>query len=407
MAKLHGLRIQGDDLITAEIRILSLFLFLFLCPEHHAKEEAARRENRGVEVTALELVLRGSCAIVSGAAQRRAGTKENRVSAGSGQVVPADHVFTGNPALQDTHAAVEDVHLGAFTHHQLAVGGACHVQKTCAELLWQVARHLLQPTARLVGRLPPGQPLRAHRCRRPVLRLQRSQDVRHQVRREQHALDRPERQRVVGGHALLGSRLQRRVLGAQLELTTTRPGPPARCAGAGPTADSADWKACSCGRAVRIKCRGVPLRMMWARRATRAYRVALAACGARGVWGVKACTRQRPSWTEFMDGLQLHTRHLLEIRVIPRARALTPQPRHRRRSHRLVASLEVAALVEDEAAKARVHVRRRAVEALRAVVLTHAGKHPVLLVVVPRLELSLCSRLDRGLDRTLERGIIY
>jgi len=61
----------------------------------------------------------------------------------------------------------------------------------------------------------------------------------------------------------------------------------------------------------------------------------------------------------------------------------------------LVAAL-VATLVEDEAAKARVHVRWRAVKALRAVVLTHAEphKHRVLVVVVPRMELSLCSRLD-------------
>jgi hypothetical protein len=55
-------------------------------------------------------------------------------------------------------------------------------------------------------------------------------------------------------------------------------------------------------------------------------------------------------------------------------------------------------VVEDEAAKARVHVRWRAIKALRAVVLTHAEphKHLVLVVVVPRLELSLCSRLDRS-----------
>eukprot|EP00964_Phaeocystis_antarctica_P029447 scaffold16589_cov69-Phaeocystis_antarctica.AAC.5 len=83
------------------------------------------------------------------------------------------------------------------------------------ELPREFERHLLQPAAGLVGRLPPGQPLRAHGCRRPVLRLQRSQDVRHQVSREQHALDSPERQRVVGGHALVSGSFLRRVLGAQ------------------------------------------------------------------------------------------------------------------------------------------------------------------------------------------------
>eukprot|EP00964_Phaeocystis_antarctica_P031052 scaffold17576_cov66-Phaeocystis_antarctica.AAC.3 len=86
---------------------------------------------------------------------------------------------------------------------------------TGAELLLEVERHLLQPAARRVGRLPPGQPLRAPRCRRPVLGHQRSQDVRHQVRREQHALDNLVVQRVVDGHALIGGSLQRRALGTK------------------------------------------------------------------------------------------------------------------------------------------------------------------------------------------------
>ena len=40
--------------------------------------------------------------------------------------------------------------------------------------------------------------------------------MRHQVRRKQHALDSPERQRLVGGEAFGSSRLQRRALGTQL-----------------------------------------------------------------------------------------------------------------------------------------------------------------------------------------------
>ena len=92
----------------------------------------------------------------------------------------------------------------------------CFFQRTAyVDLFWQLERHLLQPAAGLVGRLPPGQPLRAHRCRRPVLRLQRPQDGRHQVRREQHALDQLVGQRLVGGHALLGDGLQRGAVRAQ------------------------------------------------------------------------------------------------------------------------------------------------------------------------------------------------
>ena len=74
-----------------------------------------------------------------------------------------------------------------------------------------------------------------------------------------------------------------------------------------------------------------------------------------------AHTRHTHKW----DGL--HTRHLLEsthtnthkhtVHVIPRARALTPQPVIAEGAT-LVAALTVAALVEDEAAEARVHVRR-------------------------------------------------
>ena len=50
----------------------------------------------------------------------------------------------------------------------------------------------------------------------PFLRLQRPQNGGHQVGREQHALDQLVRQRGgVGGHALLGGRLERRAVGAQ------------------------------------------------------------------------------------------------------------------------------------------------------------------------------------------------
>ena len=168
-----------------------------------------------MEMIVLELVIRGECAFVRGATQRCIGV-ENRVIAGSDQAMAAGH------CLQDTHVAVEDEQLGALTHHQSAVGSACHLQKKASskaygELLRQVERHRLQPAPpwSFVGRLPPGQPLRAHGCRRPVLRLQRSKDVRHQVRREQYALDHLVRQRGVGGHALLGGSLQRRAVGAQ------------------------------------------------------------------------------------------------------------------------------------------------------------------------------------------------
>eukprot|EP00964_Phaeocystis_antarctica_P000862 scaffold476_cov57-Phaeocystis_antarctica.AAC.2 len=159
MAKLQRLRIQGNDLIPVAVFALVL----------HTKEKAARREHRAAEITVLELVLRVNCAVVRGAVQRFtvAVRTENRVIAGSDHAVVLD-----GRCLQDTHAAVEDVHLVARTHHQAAVGSACQVQPTfCNELLGEVERHLLQPAARLVGRLPPGQPLRAHRRRRPVLRL--------------------------------------------------------------------------------------------------------------------------------------------------------------------------------------------------------------------------------------------
>eukprot|EP00964_Phaeocystis_antarctica_P097605 scaffold63694_cov68-Phaeocystis_antarctica.AAC.2 len=154
MAKLQRLRIQGDDLIPLVVPLGVVFRV------YHAKEKAARREHRAAEMIALELVLSVNCAVVRGAVQRFtvAVRTENRVIAGSDHV--AGVVLEHGGRLQDMHAAVEDVHLGACTHHQSAVGSAYHSQTTaCDELLWQVERHLLQPAARLVGRLPPGQPL--------------------------------------------------------------------------------------------------------------------------------------------------------------------------------------------------------------------------------------------------------
>eukprot|EP00964_Phaeocystis_antarctica_P091906 scaffold58995_cov58-Phaeocystis_antarctica.AAC.3 len=69
MAKLQRLRIQGDDLIPLVVDVVV----------YHTKEKAARREHRGAETIALELVLRVSCAAVRGTVQRfsAAPTMEN------------------------------------------------------------------------------------------------------------------------------------------------------------------------------------------------------------------------------------------------------------------------------------------------------------------------------------------
>ena len=112
---------------------------------------------------------------------------------------------------------------GARSQRQPSIGSGCCPKQTITiiieeQLFWEVERHLLQPAAgpgRLVGRLPPDQPLRAHGCRSPVLRLQRPQDGGHQVRREQHSLDQLVRQRLVSRHALLGDCLQRGAVRAQ------------------------------------------------------------------------------------------------------------------------------------------------------------------------------------------------
>eukprot|EP00964_Phaeocystis_antarctica_P150189 scaffold117568_cov66-Phaeocystis_antarctica.AAC.3 len=152
VAELHRLRIEGDDLI----------LVVVILDARHAKEKASGREHRGKEAIALELVLRANGAVVRGATQRcqrmRLPAVENRVIAGSERA----SVLAGH-RLQDTHAAVEDVHLFSRTHHQSTVGSSRHLQIKRDELLWDVERHLLQPAAGLVGRLPPGPPLRAHR----------------------------------------------------------------------------------------------------------------------------------------------------------------------------------------------------------------------------------------------------
>eukprot|EP00964_Phaeocystis_antarctica_P013062 scaffold7155_cov63-Phaeocystis_antarctica.AAC.3 len=172
VAKLQRLRIQGYDLIV--YRVASV-----LVVEYRAKEKAARREHMAGDAMALEPVLGDGCAVVSGTTQLRIfgviGALENRVVDGSHQVGVVGY------GLQDTHAAVEDVHLPppgrpVLTHHQSAIGSGCHLQTTvCVDLhlLWELEPHLLQPAApwSFVGRLPPDQPLRAHRCSRPILRL--------------------------------------------------------------------------------------------------------------------------------------------------------------------------------------------------------------------------------------------
>eukprot|EP00964_Phaeocystis_antarctica_P125688 scaffold89363_cov57-Phaeocystis_antarctica.AAC.2 len=108
MAKLHRLRIQGDDLIPALVIRQHFF------NKCQAKEKAARREHRAVETIALELVLRVNCAVVRGAVQRRTNSRavagvESRVIAGSDRASVAE-VLAGR-CLQDKHAAVEDAHL--------------------------------------------------------------------------------------------------------------------------------------------------------------------------------------------------------------------------------------------------------------------------------------------------------
>ena len=74
-----------------------------------------------------------------------------------------------------------------------------HVHSSGDQLLGlrEIERHSSKAAPALAGGLPALRPPRAHRGRRAVLQLQRRQQVRHQVAREQHSLDRPLRQRLV------------------------------------------------------------------------------------------------------------------------------------------------------------------------------------------------------------------
>ena len=106
MAKLQRLRIQGEDLVRVDLDAQ------YSLSTHDSKEKAVRPEHRGCVVKSeLDLVLRNGFAIVSGTTHwsRCAGTPEDGVIVGSDHAVGSDTCCCHR--LQDTHTAVENVHL--------------------------------------------------------------------------------------------------------------------------------------------------------------------------------------------------------------------------------------------------------------------------------------------------------
>eukprot|EP00964_Phaeocystis_antarctica_P134525 scaffold98808_cov69-Phaeocystis_antarctica.AAC.13 len=102
-------------------------------------------------------------------------------------------------ASEDAHLMLP-VTLPVTCHHQLLIVARDHRQvqvSRAAIWLWleqvlrKVERHSCQVAPDLVSCLPTVSPLRAHGGCRAILQLQRRQQVRQQIAREQHPLDHP------------------------------------------------------------------------------------------------------------------------------------------------------------------------------------------------------------------------